>query len=70
MSLLAGAVVVMTAARLYFLALPSNSYVWISPVQGLWLLAVALVVAAVARQELAVRAGMIRAAAIAERRRT
>lgn len=69
MSLLAGAVVVMTAARLYFLALPSNSYVWISPVQGLWLLAVALVVAAVARQELAVRAGMMRAAAIAERRR-
>jgi signal transduction histidine kinase len=69
MSLLAGAVVVMTAARLYFLALPSISYVWISPLQGLWLLAVALVVAAVARQELAVRTGIIRAAAIAERRR-
>lgn len=67
MSLLAGAVMVMTAARLYFLALPSLPYVWISPVQGLWLLAVALVVAAIARQECAVRAATMRAVAIAER---
>ncbi len=69
MSLLAAAVVLMTAARLYFLALPALPYVWISPLQGLWLLAVAFVVAAVARQERAVRAGTMRAVAIAERRR-
>ncbi len=69
MSLLAGAVVLMSAARLYFLALPSLPYVWISPLQGLWLLAVALVVAAIARQECAVRAATMRAIAIAERRR-
>lgn len=68
-SLLAGAMVLMTVARLYFLALPSLPYGWIAPVQGLWLLAVALIVAAVARQELALRARMVRAAEIAERRR-
>lgn len=69
MSLLAGAVVLMTAARLYFLALPSLPYVSIAPLQGLWLVAIALIVAAVVRQELAARARMVRAAEIAERRR-
>jgi signal transduction histidine kinase len=69
MSLLAGAVVLMMAAQLYFLALPWSPYAWISPGEGLRLLAVALIVAAAARQEHAVRAGMMRAAAIAERRR-
>jgi signal transduction histidine kinase len=69
MSLLAAAVVAMTAARLYFFALPWTSDAWISPDEALRLLAVALIVAAAVRQERAVRAGMMRAAAIAERRR-
>jgi signal transduction histidine kinase len=69
MSLLAGALVAMTAARLYFFALPWTSDAWISPDEALRLLAVALVVAAAVRQERAVRAAMMRAVAIAERRR-
>jgi signal transduction histidine kinase len=68
-SLLAGAVVVMTAARLYFLALPSLPGGWVSPLQGIWLLAIALVAAAMVCQERGVCAGMMRAAALAERRR-
>jgi signal transduction histidine kinase len=69
LSMLAGAAVLMTAARLYFLALPWLSPQWITSREGLRLLAFALVAAAVARQELEVRARMMRAAAIAERRR-
>ncbi len=69
MALLAGAGVLMAIAALSSQSLRSASYGWISPLQGLWLAAVALIVAAVARQEIAVRAQMLRAAALAERRR-
>jgi signal transduction histidine kinase len=69
LSLLAGAAVLMMAARLYFLAVPWLSSDWITSREGLRLLAFTLVAAAAACQELELRARMIRAAAIAERRR-
>lgn len=69
LALLAGAAVLMAAAALCLQSSRSASYGWISPLQALWLAAVALIVAAVARQEIAVRARMLRAAALAERRR-
>jgi len=68
-SLLAGGVAVMAAARLYFLAMPALPAGWISPLQGIWLLAILLVAAAIVCRERGVRAGMMRAAALAERRR-
>jgi signal transduction histidine kinase len=69
MSVVAGALVLMAVARLYFLAVPSLPGAWVSPIQGLWLLAMVLMMAAIICQERAVRAGIVRAAKIAERRR-
>jgi signal transduction histidine kinase len=69
MSWLSGAAVLMTAARLYFLAMPFLPLAWVSPRDGLTLLAFVLIVVAAARQELDSRAATVRAAAIAERRR-
>ena len=57
------------AARLYYFALPSTSPEWVSPREGLRLVAVGLLVAAAASQELQMRARAGRAAALAERRR-
>lgn len=68
-SLLAGALVLMTVARLYFLALPQLSPDWVSPREALRLLAMALILAAAVRRQRAVRAAMLRGAQIAERRR-
>lgn len=67
MTLLAGAAVLLTTANLYFLALPWLPFHWISLREGLRVLAFALIVAAAARQERAVRVRMVRAAEIAER---
>jgi signal transduction histidine kinase len=69
LSLLAGGAVMVTAARVYFLALPWASSQWITSRQGLCLVALALVFAAALRQELDMRARLVRAAAMAERRR-
>lgn len=68
-TLLAGAAILGAAARLYYLPLPWVSPNWVSPREGMRLLAFALVFAAAIRQELAIRAGIARAAAVAERRR-
>jgi signal transduction histidine kinase len=69
LSLVAGAAVLMTAACLWFFALPSLSPQWMTSRDGLCLLAFVLIVAAGARQELAVRTWLVRAAAVAERLR-
>ncbi|MBV9797716.1 MAG: hypothetical protein JO039_06700, partial [Solirubrobacterales bacterium] len=69
LTLLAGGAVLLAAAGLYFLALPWLSPQWITPHEGLRILAFGLIVAAAARQERAVRARMVRAAEIAERQR-
>jgi signal transduction histidine kinase len=69
LALLAGAAVLLAASRLYFLPLPWLSSDFVSPREGLRLLAWALVLGAVVRQELAIRADIARAAAAAERRR-
>jgi signal transduction histidine kinase len=68
-SLLAGAAILLAAAQLYYLALPWLSLDWVTPREGLRLLAFALILAAVAREQLRVHAGTARAAATAERRR-
>jgi signal transduction histidine kinase len=68
-SLLAGGLVLLTAAQGYYFALPSPSPGWISPREGLRLLAVAMLLAAAVRDELKMRARTARAAAIAERHR-
>lgn len=59
----------LVATRLYYFALPSTSPAWVSPREGLRLVAVALLVAAAVSQELQMRARAARAAALAERRR-
>jgi signal transduction histidine kinase len=69
LALLAGATVLLAAARLYSLPLPWLSPEWLSPREAVRLLAFALVLAAVVRHELSIRADIARAAAAAERRR-
>ncbi len=69
LDLMSAAVVLLTATRLYFVAVPWLSHAWISPGEGLCLLAVALIVAAGVRRQHAIRAEMVRASAIAERRK-
>jgi signal transduction histidine kinase len=69
LALLAGGAVVVTAARLYFLALPWVSSQWITSRQGLALVALALVFAAAVRQEMDMHARELRVTAIMERRR-
>jgi signal transduction histidine kinase len=69
LALLAGAAVLLAAARFYSLPLPWLSPDWISPRDAVRLLAFVLVLAAVIRHELLVHAGIARAAAAAERRR-
>jgi signal transduction histidine kinase len=69
LALLAGAAVLLAAARLYYVPLPWLSVDWISPREAVQLLAFALVLAAVIRHELLINAGIARAAAAAERRR-
>jgi signal transduction histidine kinase len=59
----------LVATRLYYFALPASSPQWVSPREGLRLLAVALLVSAAVSQELQMRARAARAAALAERRR-
>jgi len=69
LSLLSGAAVLMTAACLCFFASPWLSPQWMTSRDGLCLLAFVLIVAAGARQEHAVRARLVREAAVAERLR-
>jgi signal transduction histidine kinase len=69
MRLLAAAVLLLAITRLYYLALPWVSPNWVSSREVVRLLAFGLIVAAAALQEVDVRAGMARAAAIAERLR-
>ncbi len=59
----------LVATRLYYFALPSSSPQWVSPREGLRLVAVGLLAAAAVSQELQMRARAARAAALAERRR-
>ena len=59
----------LVATRLYYFALPSTSPQWVSPREGLRLVAVALLAASAVSQELQLRARAARAAALAERRR-
>jgi signal transduction histidine kinase len=68
-SLIAGGLVLLAAARVYYFAVPAVSPMWVSPREGLRLLALALLLAAAVRQELKLRARSARAAALAERRR-
>jgi signal transduction histidine kinase len=67
--LLGCACVLLAAARLYSIPLDWLGPSWISPREGLRLLAVTLFVAAAVRKELKIRAGIARAAALAERHR-
>jgi signal transduction histidine kinase len=67
--LLAEALLLLAAARLYFLALPWSSPLEISLREALRLLAFGLIFSAMLRRELEIRAGAARAAAVAERHR-
>jgi signal transduction histidine kinase len=67
--LLAGAAILLAAARLYSLSVPAASLDSITIQEGLRLLAVVLVLAAMLRQDFETRVTARRAAAIAERRR-
>jgi signal transduction histidine kinase len=69
MRFLAGAVILLAVARLYYLAIPWVSPNWITSREFMLMAAFGLIVAAAAREELDLRAGMARAAAIAERLR-
>ncbi|MBV8431271.1 MAG: hypothetical protein JO244_08925 [Solirubrobacterales bacterium] len=69
LSLLGKGVLLLCAARVYFLALPWSSSVEISLREALRLLAFGLIFTAVLRRDLEIRAGAARAAAAAERRR-
>jgi signal transduction histidine kinase len=69
LALLAAAAILLAVGRLYYLALPWVSPEAISMREGIRVLAFALIFVAAARQERALRAGLARAAAIAERRR-
>lgn len=69
LTLLAGGVLLLAAAKLFFLPVPWFGLQWITPREGLRVLAFGLIAAAAARQERAVRARMVRAAEIAERQR-
>jgi signal transduction histidine kinase len=67
--LLAGGAVLLATARLYYLTLPSISPETITPGEGLWALALVLILAAAVRRNLEIRATLTRAVAMAERRR-
>jgi signal transduction histidine kinase len=67
--LLACACVLLAAARLYSIPLDWLGPNWISPREGLRLLAITFVAAASVRQEFGIRAEIARAAAVAERHR-
>lgn len=67
--LLAAACLLQAASALYFLPLPRLPPGWIAPRESLRLLGVALILAAGVCRELRTRAGIARAAAVAERRR-
>jgi signal transduction histidine kinase len=67
--LLAGGAILLAAARLYYLALPSVSPETITPGEGLWALALMLILAAAVRKNLEIRAALMRAVAMTERRR-
>ena len=69
LTLLAGALIVLAAARLDHAVLSWSSPGWIAPRELLRLLAFALLLAALLRQRLRMRARAARAAAIAERRK-
>lgn len=69
MTLLGEAVLLLAAARLYFLALPWSSPLEVSLREALRLLAFGLIFLAMLRRDLEIRAGAARAAAAAERRR-
>lgn len=69
LTLLAGAVVLLAGARLYYLALASVSPEVITSREGLRLAGFALLLAAMVRQDREIRKSTTRAAAIAERRR-
>ncbi len=67
--LLTGASILMAAARLYSLALPSLPFDWIAPGEALSLVSAALIFAAVVRQEVQMRMRLAQAAVMEERRR-
>jgi signal transduction histidine kinase len=67
--LLGEGVLLLAAARLYYLALPGTSPLEISLREGLRLVAFGLIFSAMLRRELEIRAGAARAAALAERHR-
>ena len=67
--LLAGALILLAVARLYYLAMPVHAPGWIDTREALRLLGLVLVMAAAVQQELKVRGDLARAAALTERRR-
>jgi signal transduction histidine kinase len=68
-ALISGALILGAASWLYFFPLPALAYDWVSPLEGLRLLAAVLLLAAAVRRALRAQAEIAHASQLAERRR-